>query len=328
MSHEERDPVGRLIRLAGAGTPLEPERRDRLEAAFRSAWQGRLARRGRQRRIRGALLGLAAAAAFGFLFLRPQPAIAPPDAVELRVVRVEGAPMRLRGESTSKLRTDDGLRTGDRLLTGAGRLALQGAGGASIRFDRHSDVILAGAGTIELRSGALYSDSGSGRGRLRVDTSAGRIVEIGTRFQVRVGAKSVEVGVRSGQVALERGEARWVAGAGEVLVAGSDPEPAEAPLRRPLEPTDTAWAWVQEISPSFSLEGKSLSEYLEWLERETGLRVRFAEADLAGEAATVLHGDLNGIRPDETLALVMPSVGWTWTVDADENLILAPEEGP
>ncbi|MGH2652164.1 MAG: hypothetical protein ACRDHK_13260, partial [Actinomycetota bacterium] len=70
------------------------------------------------------------------------------------------------------------------------------------------------------------------------------------------------------------------------------------------------WDWIQQAAPSFALEGHRLKEYLGWIERETGLRIRYADPSIPAEAAVVvLHGSVEGLRPDETLQAVLPACG-------------------
>jgi len=72
------------------------------------------------------------------------------------------------------------------------------------------------------------------------------------------------------------------------------------------------WNWVLEIAPPLPLEDQTLGVFLAWVSRETGWQVRFAGMH-AGEdrASTVLHGSLEGVRPDEAPAAVLPTCGLT-----------------
>ena len=71
-----------------------------------------------------------------------------------------------------------------------------------------------------------------------------------------------------------------------------------------------AWQWVQEIAPSFAIEGRTLGEFLAWVGRETGWQVRWLDAGAAPRAlAVVLHGSVEGLPPEQALAAVLPTCG-------------------
>ena len=55
---------------------------------------------------------------------------------------------------------------------------------------------------------------------------------------------------------------------------------------------------------------RTLAEYLDWITRETGWRVEYAEPAIARDASTiVLHGSITGLRPDQTPLAVLPTCG-------------------
>jgi hypothetical protein len=87
-------------------------------------------------------------------------------------------------------------------------------------------------------------------------------------------------------------------------------------VRREAPGHGPAWDWVVATAPAFELEGSTLGELLAWVSRETGWRVRFSEPELAGSAdAIVLHGDLNGLRPDQAPFAVLPGAGLEGELD-------------
>jgi hypothetical protein len=85
---------------------------------------------------------------------------------------------------------------------------------------------------------------------------------------------------------------------------------------RPVAPSAPDWDWILEAAPSFALEGRRLGDYLDWIARETGLRMTYADPSiLADRAAVVLHGSVEGLRPDETLRAVLPTCGLRHRID-------------
>ena len=68
--------------------------------------------------------------------------------------------------------------------------------------------------------------------------------------------------------------------------------------------------WVQEIAPTFRLEGRTLADFLVWVERETGWRVTWADpARGATATSVVLHGSGEELQPEQALAAVLPTCG-------------------
>jgi ferric-dicitrate binding protein FerR (iron transport regulator) len=187
-----------------------------------------------------------------------------------------------------------------------GRAALALADGPSLRIDSGTRVRLLPGPTLDLEQGAIYIDSGPGQARrafLEVRTHMGIVRDIGTQFEVRLTADELWLSVREGLATLARAGRSFAAPAGTRLVAG-----ATGVESRALQGPD--WSWVLSIAPAFEMEGRTLHEYLDWLARETGWRVEFADPAIAREASTVvLHGSVADLRPDETPAAVLPTCG-------------------
>jgi hypothetical protein len=72
-----------------------------------------------------------------------------------------------------------------------------------------------------------------------------------------------------------------------------------------------AWDWVQRAAPPLDVEGATLSTFLEWARRETGLTWRIVGPPPHPDpAAIVLHGSLAGLTPEEAIAVVLPGAGF------------------
>ena len=145
-----------------------------------------------------------------------------------------------------------------------------------------------------------------------VATPLGTVSELGTQFEVRLVAEGLRVRVREGEVALRRLGRTHTADAGVELTVTA----AGVVHTAALPAFGAAWEWTQAIAPPFPLEGSSLSEFLAWVSRESGRRVA-GSAMAAGEPAraTVLHGSLAGLTPEESLAVVLPSCGLGFRLD-------------
>ncbi|MGH2651937.1 MAG: hypothetical protein ACRDHK_12100, partial [Actinomycetota bacterium] len=70
---------------------------------------------------------------------------------------------------------------------------------------------------------------------------------------------------------------------------------------------------------------------LDWIGRETGLRIEYGDPTIASDASTiVLHGSIEGLRPDETLAAVLPTCGLGHSVEGGALILdrAFPGSGP
>jgi hypothetical protein len=305
----DTDTALELLRLAGPRTEASPDREARVTAAVRAHWLGSVAARRRRRwQWRAAALAAAAAAVVAVVVPRFTATVGTAELAAIEVLLGDvrtGAAHPLLPAALGA-----GLRRGSVLETGAdGRAALRLADGASLRIDTGSRITLEGPDRISLESGAVYIDSGTepaDRQPVRIETARGSVQEVGTQFEVRLLPESLRVRVREGRVRMSWHETD------DELVAGQQAllnDRGELELG-PVAPTDPGWSWLLEVAPAFPLEGASAAAYLRWVERETGLELRWAEPRLAAAAeGMLLHGDAAGLRPDETLGVVLPTCG-------------------
>ena len=137
--------------------------------------------------------------------------------------------------------------------------------------------------------------------------------DIGTQFEVRLAGAGMRIRVRDGEVRVTYAngvDAR--AGAGEELF--SRPDGSDRSIsRRPIAATGSEWAWAERAAPPFSVEGKTLGAFLDWVSREGAWTVTFADRRFSAAArANVLHGRpdlLKGLTPAEALDVVLPTCG-------------------
>jgi ferric-dicitrate binding protein FerR (iron transport regulator) len=212
------------------------------------------------------------------------------------------------------------LPAGAEVSTGRdGRLALRVVDGPSLRLDVGSRLTLVAADRVLLSAGAVYVDSEGGM-PVTVQTPWGEVEERGTQFEVRLAGEAVRVRVREGAVSLAGDARRWQAEAGVELVLTADGR-----LSRGSVPFHgQAWRWVQEIAPTFRLEGRSLPEFLAWVGRETGWQVRWRDGGtLPDGIGGVLHGSVEGMPPEQALAAVLPTCGLAHRLDGG-TVILFP----
>ena len=306
----EDDPIALLLRLAGPREAAAQKRSGRVRSEVWAHWRAEVRTVRRRRMIFRATVSLAAAAAVVVIARGPWN----PN----RTFRGAGGPVAslLRAEGSFRLTGGRSLAIGASLLAGSeletgarGRAALALPGGHSVRLDSETRVRLLSGPALQLDRGALYVDSGPGRPRptaVEIRTEMGLVRDVGTQFEVRLEGNELRLSVREGVANLTRAGQTFAAPAGTRLLVrtGGAVETHAVPRQGP------EWDWVLAIAPRFDLEGRTLAEYLDWITRETGWRVEYAEPAIARDASTiVLHGSITGLRPDQTPLAVLPTCG-------------------
>jgi ferric-dicitrate binding protein FerR (iron transport regulator) len=326
MRHSEDQVIASLLRMAGPRPAAPAERRGRVRAAVHAHWQQTVRWRKRRRAVLWAVGSLAtAAAALLTVGLGQRRGLVLSPAAVSAEGRIEAIKGSVRSGLSGALKAGDTIGAGDELETSAdGRAAFRLAGGASLRVDTQSRVQLLGGSVLALREGAVYVNTapeGDAASPIEIRTPLGTVTEVGTQFEVRLEGDSMRLRVREGMVDLKRGSGTLRTEAGRELLAGAGSEVVTNPVSLHGE----AWRWTLEVAPSFDLEGRSLEEFLTWLTRETGWRVRFEEASIAGRAPSlILHGSIEGLKPDEAPAAVLPTCGLRHRL---ENGILIIHQG-
>jgi hypothetical protein len=315
----EEDEFRRLLEEAGPRPPLPQEDLDAIRAAARDAWRAQVPPRRRRSAIaswrRPVFVALAAALAIalGLAWWR----VSKDRGAALTVARVEAVtgPARLEvaGRPASEISPGDAIPHGAVIRSDGARLSLRLAGDAALRLDAGTRLRLVSASLFDLESGAVYADTepggglGSPGGDLAVRTPAGTARDVGTRFAVRLeGDRTLRVRVRAGAVVLERRGRFFLTPAGKELLLRRD----GSVERRDAAAYGPDWEWVMAASPGFDIEGRTLQELLDWVGRETGWQVRYADPGLAAAARQiVLHGGLGRLRPDQAPFAVLPGAG-------------------
>lgn len=336
--------VEELLERAGPLPELPEEDLEAITATARSAWRScwgdapiRETRRpGRRRLAVAAALAatLALAVGLGWWWRGLDPSGSPELAAHLEAV---SGSVALAGDAVAAEIPSAGqpVPAGAVIITGGpsgppfdleGRVSLRLATGATVRLDAESRLLVVSASVLELARGTVYLDTGtavSSDARVEVRTALGTARDVGTQFMVRVEQEAMSVRVREGAVAVERGGATFRTGAGRQVVLHRDGRVE----RREAPGYGSPWEWVTAAAPPFELEGRTLAELLDWVSRETGWRVRFADRALAESAdGIVLHGSLGGVGPDQAPFVVLPGAGLEG--DLREGVLTVRREGP
>ncbi|MPY89741.1 MAG: hypothetical protein GEU99_17695 [Luteitalea sp.] len=350
---DERDPLHELLRLAGPRPAVPADRSARVRLAVRDRWHDTVRVRRRQRQGLFAAAVLAAAALMIVatrVTLRPpaRPPAATPAAVIASVEAATG-PFSLTEHTGRQDEAEVTLDPGNRLSshpihqgalvrTPAGtRAAIRLHGGVALRLDEATTVQLENDEDVVLEAGAVYVDTGdegsSPRQRVEIRTPYGIARDVGTRFEVRRLASGVRVRVRDGLVRLQQETRCHEVRRGTELVTSS----AGEVTRRTIPLQGVLWDWVSRAAPPANIEGKPLTAFLDWVEREGGWHVRFADASLARTAATtIVHGSIDGLTLEESLDVVLAACGLAHRIEGGSVVISssralrgdAREEGP
>ncbi len=313
-----------LLRLGGVRAEVPPDREARVRQAVldecRAVARARLVRR-RAIAVAG-VLSAAAAAVVAVRFTLPREVTPPLYPVVATVEQLEGEGLRLMSRSGStpstRMGLGDTMRAGDQFETSAtGRAGLRLSESVSLRIDYQSRGRLLSANAIGLDAGAVYVDSEPGSPNLEVHTSFGVVRDIGTQFEIRLGASSIRIRVRSGVVEVLRGAERASARPGTDLTVG----PAGT-ASRAVVPYGPEWEWAARLGPAFEIEGRSLAAFLDHVCREQGWTLSYADAKLALESSgIILHGSTAGLPPPDALAIVMATTGLTHSLRNGELLV-------
>jgi ferric-dicitrate binding protein FerR (iron transport regulator) len=219
------------------------------------------------------------------------------------------------------------LEAGDEIPTGTiirsgtgGGAALRMADGVELRLDGGSQIALPGAAIVLVTRGGTYLDTAGRTGTMPIEvrTPTGTARDIGTRFEVRVIDQAMRVRVRDGLVQVESGGETARGGRGTELIARGEGAIATQPA--PIAGRD--WEWVALASGPLAIEGRTLQDFLDWVAREGGWRVRFANDTLARSAATViLHGPTARLTPEAALRVVLPTCGLSYRIEGDTVIV-------
>jgi ferric-dicitrate binding protein FerR (iron transport regulator) len=301
--------LAELLRLAGPPPAIAAERTARVRQVVQRAWEHRIEERRQRRRQLAAFLVPALAALLIVVIRLPWREEAKPPGPVARWL-----------STGAVIKAGDLLESGPRL-----RSAVQLDSGTSIRIDRNTKLRLVSSREVELVHGAVYVDDGSDRGQaIEIRTAFGTIRDIGTQFEARLDESRLRVRVRSGIVSVSDGRETVSGSAGAELTSSSGQIlRGRAPVYGP------DWDWVAAAVPAFDIEGRTLAAFLAHLTREHGWTIRFSSPVVERTAAdTVLHGSIDGLSAEDSLATVVPAAGLRYALRDGELTLTAPGSRP
>lgn len=309
--------VAALLLAVGARPAASAQAAAEVRAAVQAEWHATLAARRRRRFLGWATAAGVAVAALGISLVRPLLQAEPQVVASLS--RVVGTVEQSRGDGRwVPLRADGAVESGTKLRTARdGRAALLLGTGVELRLDERTVVAFEDPSHARLAQGAVYVDSGSAPGAaspaFELDTPVGRVAHLGTQYEARILDGGVRIGVREGRVRVSRPSGDVVGDVGESLTVRGDEV-----VRADLAPTAADWHWVAEVTPPFSIEGRSVEEFLVWAARQTGRTIVYASPDAARQARSVtLSGTVEGLAPDEAVRAVLATTSLAPEIGAE-----------
>jgi ferric-dicitrate binding protein FerR (iron transport regulator) len=311
--------VERLVQLGGPRRAPDPAARAPAREVMRGAWSEAVQGRVRRRRIARVVGGLAAAAALVVAVVLTRDSATVPAVEVARLVSGTVTVRSQDGSATRDVRPGDALMSGETVATAPPHLAALGlTGGGELRMNSATSVGLAAVRRFDLGTGQVYVDSGGVAGAaLTIETPAGPVRDIGTRFEVRVEGTRVRVRVRDGAVRLSTAGVEVDAGPGKQL----DASPGARPDVSSIATYGAEWNWIIRAAP-FAIEGATLDDFIRWIEREDGRRVVFADPTLRQTVgAARLHGSVAGLTVEDALGIILPASGLTYDISGDRIIV-------
>jgi hypothetical protein len=300
--------LGALLRAVGPRVQPTAEMTRQVRAAVEAEWRNTVAARQPRRRFTPWLAAASVAAlAVGAWLVAPQ--VMQGSASIASVARVTGG-VEYRVDQDGAwqpLQVASTLRPGAEIRTAAdGRVALHLADGLDLRLDAATTLAMDDRETAQLAAGRVYVDAGAAGAASRdftIATALGDVRHLGTQYMAGLDrGGGLTVAVREGSVAVAGGREPLIARAGESITLGHDGRIA----RGIVAGQDEQWAWAQAIVPEFSIEGRSLDEFLGWAARETGRQLVYSSATAAREAERIeLKGSVSGLPPEAAVAAVL-----------------------
>ncbi len=318
--------LAELLRVAGPRQQPSEEVEAWVYDRLVTDWEKKVqARRWKQRVVPMAMAAsILVAVAVAFMFVR-----SPETTPVFEVARITGEVEYAKGsDAWNPITPATAIEAGIRLRTSAtGRIALAGVDGSGIieggglRLDHNTALILDSPKNMRLMAGAIYLDTGNAnavKDPYEIETSFGIVRDVGTQFEVRLSSSDVRINVREGTAILDSRAGSHEATAGQSLYLNQRGQVT----RSRVSPTDLSWDWLQDITPMFDIDGRSLEEFLTWVSRETGLKVIYTSNSTRSDAQGVqLKGSVEGLKPLDALPVVLGTTDLDYDLTEHEIII-------
>lgn len=306
LASQDDGDLARLLKSIGTrDRPSDGVARE-VRAAVEAEWKKTIAmRRQRQHYVGWAAAAGVAVAAVALWVARPL--YMAPSGPVASLARVVGDVQFDAGDGRwTPLEAGSVINAAAAIRTGRdGRAAIGMTDGVELRLDSDTQLAFNDAHEATLVRGAVYVDSGSGAGAPAADfvlaTPIGSVRHLGTQYQARLTDGELQVGVREGRVEVGTARGPVLGGSGELLTISDT-----SASRSRLAPSAAQWKWVNEVTPPFSIEGRSVDEFLTWAGRETGRSIVYSSPVAERQARSItLRGTVEGLTPDLAVSAVL-----------------------
>ena len=323
------DSLERLLKRAGPRARAPKEHEDLLRAELYSEWDRVTRRRLHRRRVGWMAMAASIFVVVGSLavFVRPELFVgeAHPVARVQRVDNESQVAVTRRGSSPMPVSAGSELLANRSITTGDGQVSFDFLDGGSVRLAMQTEIELLTDSEIELVRGALYFDSMNRApevDRFLLHTSVGLVRHTGTQFAARQVQGAVEVSVREGEIAVDRGNEQIEVATGERVQV---PEDGGRVRRQSIPLVGEEWNWADRLLPEYEVDGANLFDYLNWISRQTGHQLVF-ETLQAEQAArtTILYGSID-MEPLSMLSAVMATTNLEYSIGEGTIFIRLPQ---
>ncbi len=328
----EESIVAELIRTAANPQPMPEAMKARLAASFadcieqqRQQQPAEQAQSSRWLKHPALAPLLVAASAFFAFLLWPAPQITITPESHSIVNSVIGVSKIRQADGERALHSGSSLFTGDRLHTLSNGLVSLQFRAHQIRVNAETTLELTADG-VKLFAGQIYVDESANSHQsgaaMIVETEFGSVTDIGTQFMVTISANSNAATVRQGII--------QVTNSTQTVIAEATPDhaqridlSADTLDPHPTSGYGTEWNWIQDLASHFSLNGRTVNEYLVWVSQETGLGIHYSNAQVQSAASQIrLSGELNSkSRPADSLEQVLATTSLEHAI-SDDGVIL------
>lgn len=293
QGHESEAAIEALFAEAEPRPVPSPDATLLAKKVVREAWEKRVRRKRTLRRV--AVAASIAVATMLAIQLQPTPSATLPQFAV--VERLDGVASKVGDNGRlDRIGTGAAIRIGETIRTeySAG-LALDWHQGGSLRLDEHSEIVFVADNEIKLNSGRIYYDSKNDRvdaHSLLVRTELGVVEHRGTQFMTEIrDSDALSVSVREGEVSINGRYHQAVAEAGQQVILRGNRRPEE----RRINTYGADWEWIASVSPSVDTTGMSIHDVLMWVQKETGLTIRYETEAARKEAIRVVVSGMDEI---------------------------------
>lgn len=309
------DEISRILSRVGPLEAPPEEMANRVRSVVKDTWMEEVQNKKKQPHWHRYAAAVALFAVTGWFVLQPDTSV---ESIAVATIDTDSAGLEWSKDGKNWAPAAESLPVGYQLKSGQ-VASLTFHQGMNVRMQADSIVTLMAANEIHLQNGAIYLDSyeSSSETPFLVTTEFGRATDIGTQFMVSKRDENWTVQVREGLVSVLDDAMDVTVSAGRKLMV-NDENASETSL---LPSDDASWAWAEQARPHFSIEGRTLSTYLEWVARETGRQLTYGNPEaekLAHE--TRLHGSIGHLTASASLRFVLESTDLQLT-DSHDSII-------